>query len=109
MFEELEYNFSVPTFVPLQRNASVLCGSFTFAEDIQLSRTLTDTKILLFYFDKGGGVSGPKTLVLKLSKNKSKYETGQESGDCNFFISDVGIRDIYFSLTLGTAKFKQLD
>ena len=27
----------------------------------------------------------------------------------NVYISDVEIRGIYFSLTLGTAKFKQLD
>ena len=34
---------------------------------------------------------------------------GQESQDCYDFISDVGICGIYFSLALGTAKFKQLD
>ena len=34
---------------------------------------------------------------------------GQESQECCIFISDVGIRGIYFSLTLGTAKFEQLD
>ena len=34
---------------------------------------------------------------------------GQESRDCFDFISDVGIRGIYLSLALGTAKFKQLD
>ena len=26
-----------------------------------------------------------------------------------FFISDIGIRGIYLSLTLGSAKFKQID
>ena len=34
---------------------------------------------------------------------------GQESRDCFDFISDVGFRGIYLSLTLGTAKFKQLE
>ena len=36
----------------------------------------------------------------------------QESRECCIFISDVGFRGIYLSLTLGilgTAKFKQLD
>ena len=33
----------------------------------------------------------------------------QESRDCFDLISDVGICGIYLSLTLGTAKFKQLD
>ena len=33
----------------------------------------------------------------------------QESHDCFEFISGVGIRGIYFSLALGTVKFKQLD
>ena len=34
---------------------------------------------------------------------------GQESWECCVFISDVGIRGIYLSLALDTAKFKQLD
>ena len=34
---------------------------------------------------------------------------GQEIRDCFDLISDVGIRSIYLSLALGTAKFKQLD
>ena len=34
---------------------------------------------------------------------------GQESQEGCAFISDVGTRDIYLSLTLGTSKFKQLD
>jgi hypothetical protein len=34
---------------------------------------------------------------------------GQESRECCAFISEVGIRGIYLSLTLGTAKFKELD
>ena len=33
----------------------------------------------------------------------------QESRDCFNFLSDVGIRGIYLSLSLGTAKLKQLD
>ena len=33
----------------------------------------------------------------------------QESQECYVFISDVGIRGIYLSLTLCTAKFKQRD
>ena len=37
------------------------------------------------------------------------FLAGQESQKCCVFISGVGIRSIYFSLTLGTAKFKQLD
>ena len=32
-----------------------------------------------------------------------------ESEDCFDFIPDIGICSIYFSLALGTAKFKQLD
>ena len=34
---------------------------------------------------------------------------GQESQECFFFISNVEIRGIYLSLTLGNAKFKQQD
>ena len=37
------------------------------------------------------------------------FLAGQESRECYIFISDIGIRGIYLSLTLGTAKFKQLD
>ena len=37
------------------------------------------------------------------------FLAGQEIRDCFDFISDVGIRGIYLSLALGTAKFKQLD
>ena len=37
------------------------------------------------------------------------FLAGQESRERFVFISDVGIRGIYLSLTLGTAKFKQLD
>ena len=33
----------------------------------------------------------------------------QESQECCIYISDVGIRSIYLSLTLGTAEIKQLD
>ena len=33
----------------------------------------------------------------------------QESRDCFDFISDAGIRNIYLSLALVIAKFKQLD
>ena len=34
---------------------------------------------------------------------------GKKVENGGIFISDVGIRSIYLSLTLGTAKFKQLD
>ena len=34
------------------------------------------------------------------------FLAGQESRDCIDFISDVGIRGIYLSLALSTAKFK---
>jgi len=38
------------------------------------------------------------------------FLTGQkESQECCILISDVRIWGIYLSLTLGTAKFKQLD
>ena len=50
---------------------------------------------------------------------KKMYSLDEEKGDLVFgrarkprmlcYISDVGIRGIYLSLTLGTAKFKQLD
>ena len=42
-------------------------------------------------------------------KQGDMFQAGQESQDCSDFISDVGIRGIYWSLALGTAKFKQLD
>ena len=42
-------------------------------------------------------------------KQGDMFLAGQESRDCFDFISDVGIRGIYLSLALGTAKFKQLD
>ena len=37
------------------------------------------------------------------------FLAGQESRDCLDFIYDVGIRGIYLSLALSTAKFKHLD
>ena len=40
-------------------------------------------------------------------KQGDMFLAGQESRDCFDLISDVGIRSIY--LSLGTAKFKQLD
>ena len=42
-------------------------------------------------------------------KQGDMYLAGQESRDWFDLISDVGIRGIYLSLALGTAKFKQLD
>ena len=42
-------------------------------------------------------------------KQGEVFLVGQESRDCFDFISDVGIRGIYLSLALGTAKLKQLD
>ena len=42
-------------------------------------------------------------------KQVDMFLEGQESRDCFDFISDNEIRGIYMSLTLGTAKFKQLD
>ena len=42
-------------------------------------------------------------------KQKDMILAGQESRDCLDFISDVGIRGIYLSLALGTAKFKKLE
>ena len=42
-------------------------------------------------------------------KQEDMILAGQESQDCFDFISDVGIRGIYLSLALGTAKFKDLD
>ena len=42
-------------------------------------------------------------------KHGDMFLAGQESRDYFDFISDVGIRGIYLSLALGTAKFKQLD
>ena len=42
-------------------------------------------------------------------KQGDVFFAGQESQYCFDFISDVGIRGIYFYLTLGNAKFKQLD
>ena len=42
-------------------------------------------------------------------KQEDMFLAGQESRDCYDFISDVGIRGIYLSLSLGTAKFKLLD
>ena len=42
-------------------------------------------------------------------KQGDMFLARQESRDCFDFISDVGIRGIYLSLALGTAKFKQLD
>ena len=42
-------------------------------------------------------------------KQGDVFLAGQESQDWYDFISDVGIRGIYLSLALGTAKFKQLD
>ena len=41
-------------------------------------------------------------------KQRDMVLAGQESRDCFDLISDVGIRGIYLSLALGTAKFKQL-
>ena len=40
------------------------------------------------------------------NRNMYMYLAGQECRDCFDFISDVGIRGIYLSLALGTAKFK---
>ena len=42
-------------------------------------------------------------------KQGDVFLAGQESLDCFDFISDVGFRGIYLSLSLGTAKLKQLD
>ena len=42
-------------------------------------------------------------------KQADMFLAGQESRDCLYFISDVGIRGIYLSLALGIVKFKQLD
>ena len=42
-------------------------------------------------------------------KQGDMFLAGQESRDCFHFIFDVGIRSIYLSLALDTAKFKQLD
>ena len=42
-------------------------------------------------------------------KQGNVFLAGQESRNCFVFFSDVGIRSIYLSLTLGTAKFKLLD
>ena len=37
------------------------------------------------------------------------FLAGQESRECYVFISDVGLCGVYLSLTLDTAKFKQLE
>ena len=59
-----------------------------------------------------------KCIVLNLDEEKIEcavgdrdiwFLAGQESRECCIFISYVGIRGIYLSLTLGKAKFKQLD
>ena len=42
-------------------------------------------------------------------KQEDIFLLGQGSRDGVYFISDIGIRGIYLSLALGTAKFKQLD
>ena len=42
-------------------------------------------------------------------KQGDRFLAGQEGRDCFDFISDVGIRGIYLSLALDTAKLKQLD
>ena len=42
-------------------------------------------------------------------KQRDMFLAGQESRDWFDFIFDVGIRGVYLYLTLGTAKFKQLD
>ena len=42
-------------------------------------------------------------------KQGVSFLTWQENQKFRVFISDVGIRGLYFSLTLGIAKFKSLD
>ena len=42
-------------------------------------------------------------------KQGDMFLAWQESRDCFDFISDVGIRGIYLSLALGSAKFTKLD
>ena len=42
-------------------------------------------------------------------KQGDAFLAGQEGRGCFDFISVVGIRGIYLSLALGTAKFRQLD
>ena len=39
-------------------------------------------------------------------KQGDMFLSGEESRDCFDFISDVGIRGIYLSLAVGTAKFE---
>jgi len=45
----------------------------------------------------------------RCAHGNKEFLAGQESRECCAFISEVGIRGIYLSLTLGTAKFKELD
>ena len=42
-------------------------------------------------------------------KQGDMFQAGQEIRDCFDLISDFGIRGIYLSLAVGTAKFKKLD
>ena len=51
----------------------------------------------------------PPQQNLNCLTGKESFLAGQESQECCVYISDAGIRGIYLSLTLGTAKFKQLD
>ena len=37
------------------------------------------------------------------------FSVGQENRECCIFTSDVRIRGIHLSLTLGSSKFKQID
>ena len=46
---------------------------------------------------------------MRVWKQGDMFLAEQESRECFDFISDVRICDIYLSLALGTAKFKQLD
>ena len=44
-----------------------------------------------------------------LGNREILFSAGKEGRECCISICDVGIRGIYLSLTLGTAKLKQLD
>ena len=57
----------------------------------------------LFYLDE-------EKIEFALGNREFCFLAGQQSQECFFFyISNIGIHDIYLSLTLGAAKFKKLD
>ena len=59
-------------------------------------------KYLLFNLDK-------EKIEFALVNRALVFWQGKEAEHAVFFISGVEIRGIYLSLTLGSAKFKQLD